>query len=213
MTTPPVTSLWPFRYFVALCIDDVDAERQRLLVDRARKGVVDHRQHAPARARRGDAADVHAAQRRIDRRLEPDACVVRSLITRLGRRELLERREPRRRSPNFVSRSFEQMQRPAVDRRAADDLVARRRVGHQERRRRALARREQQRLLGAIERRQLALDADDRRVGVARVQILRRAPFVVRRAPPARSRRRTSPSRRSASSAAPRRQGPSRRRE
>jgi hypothetical protein len=41
--TPAVTSVCPFRYLVALCAlhDQVDAERERLLVDRAREGVVD----------------------------------------------------------------------------------------------------------------------------------------------------------------------------
>ena len=60
-------------------------------------------------------------------------------------------------TPKRASTSCEQVQRAAVDRRAADDLVARLQVRHQDRRRRAHARREQQRRLGAVERRELLL--------------------------------------------------------
>ena len=49
----------------------VDAQGERLLVDRAGEGVVDARQHARRAARRRDRANVDAAQRRVDRRLEP----------------------------------------------------------------------------------------------------------------------------------------------
>ena len=72
------------------------------------------------------------------------------------------------------------MQRAAVDRGAAHDFVARLYVRHQDGGRRALAGREQQRCFRAIERRQLALGADDSRVRVARIQELRRPAFVVR---------------------------------
>ena len=41
MTTPPTLSLWPFRYFVVLCVDDVGAEFDRPLETRAGKRVVD----------------------------------------------------------------------------------------------------------------------------------------------------------------------------
>ena len=50
---------------------DVDAERQRLLIDGARERVVEDRQNAVRAARGGHRRDVDAAERRIDRRLEP----------------------------------------------------------------------------------------------------------------------------------------------
>src|SRR5207245_6791722 len=50
---------------------EIDAEGQRLLIDRAREGVVDDRQDAPRPARGGNPPDVDAPERRIDRRLEP----------------------------------------------------------------------------------------------------------------------------------------------
>ena len=40
-TTPPTLSLWPFRYLVVLCVDEVGAELDRPLDVRAREGVVD----------------------------------------------------------------------------------------------------------------------------------------------------------------------------
>ena len=50
---------------------EIDAERQRLLVDRAGERVVEHRHDPAGAARGGDRADVDAAQGRVDRRLEP----------------------------------------------------------------------------------------------------------------------------------------------
>ena len=89
-STPPVTSLWPLRYLVTLCIDRSTPMASDRLVDRAGKRVVDHRDHARGAARGGDRADVQAAQRRVDRRLEPH--------------ELRRRADDRRRRPELVER-------------------------------------------------------------------------------------------------------------
>ena len=70
----------------------IDAHRQHRLIDRARKGVVDRRQDAGLLARRRDRADVDAAQRRIDRRLEPDDLRLRT-DHRSDVRELVDRDE------------------------------------------------------------------------------------------------------------------------
>jgi hypothetical protein len=51
-------------------------------------------------------------------------------------RQLVQRDEPRR-DPEARQQVLQQMQRAAVDRRAAQDLVARLQVRHQDRRRRA----------------------------------------------------------------------------
>jgi hypothetical protein len=51
---------------------EVDAQREGLLVHRAGERVVDDRCDPTRAAGFGDAPDVHAAQRRVDRRLEPD---------------------------------------------------------------------------------------------------------------------------------------------
>src|SRR6476661_2922486 len=72
------------------------------------------------------------------------------------------------------------MQRAAVDGGAADDLVSRPGMRHQDGRRGALARREQQRAFRAVQRRRFLLGADDGRVGVARVEVLARPTLVVR---------------------------------
>ena len=48
MTTPPTLSLWPFRYFVVLWIDEVGAELDRPLKARARERVVDDQPRAAA---------------------------------------------------------------------------------------------------------------------------------------------------------------------
>jgi hypothetical protein len=74
------------------------------------------------RAGLGDPGDADAAQRRIDRRLEPDDAGA-GADDRRRVRQLLERHEPRRHA-EARQHVFEQVQRAAVDRRAADDLVA-----------------------------------------------------------------------------------------
>ena len=156
---------------------EIDAERKRLLVDRAREGVVDDRRDAPRLARRRDPPDVDAPQRRVDRRLEPhDARPIGQDPFRLGQR--LERHEPRL-DAEPREKVVQQVQRAAIDRRPADDLVARAHVRHEERRRRPHPRGEQERRFGPIEHRQLLLDARDRWIGVPRVEILRRSAFVV----------------------------------
>jgi hypothetical protein len=155
----------------------VDAHRQRLLVDRGRKRIVDHRQHAPRAARIGKLADIDAAQRRIDGRLEPDD--PRPVAEeRFHMRELVERHEPRR-DPESAEDVLEQVQRSAVNGRAAHDLVPCPQVRQQNSRRRGLTRCEHQGALGAIERGELLLRRDDGRVRVARIQMLRRSAFVV----------------------------------
>jgi hypothetical protein len=50
---------------------DVDAEPNRLLVQRGGEGVVDHGDDAARAAGARHGRNVHAAQRRVDRRLEP----------------------------------------------------------------------------------------------------------------------------------------------
>ena len=63
-TTPPTLSLWPLRYLVVLCDDQVGAELDRPLEVRAREGVVDDqpRRRGGARARppRADVGEPHA---------------------------------------------------------------------------------------------------------------------------------------------------------
>ena len=132
------------------------------------------------RARQAAATrrDVHAPQRGIDRRLEPEEL-------RVARKECVRLAQARRastnraRMPNLVEEVGQQVQRAAVDRRTAHDLVARRQQSEQRRRRRGLTAREYQRALGALERRELLLHGDDRRVRVSRIEELLRAPFVV----------------------------------
>ena len=177
-TLPPVTSLWPFRYFVALCIArSTPSASGCWLMGLA--NVLSMTDSTP-RARHAAAIFAMSTQRSVG--LIGDSNQTRRVAAdqhALGLGQLLDRHEPRL-DAEARQQIVEQVQRPAVDRRAADDLVAGLHVRHQDRRRRALPRREQQRRLGAIERGQLPLDADDRRVRVARVQIFRRLALVVR---------------------------------
>ena len=84
----PVTSLWPFRYFVALCIARSTPSASGCWLMRARERIVDDRQHASRPAGLDHAPDVDAPQRRIGRRLEPDHS--RAIADdRLERREFL----------------------------------------------------------------------------------------------------------------------------
>ena len=156
---------------------EVDAECQRLLVDRARERTVDDRQHTTRLADARDARNVHAAQRRVDRRLEPDDARASGYHT-LEVRQIAERHEPRV-NVEFREQIGEQVQRAAIDGRATYDLFARLDVRHQNGRRRALAGRKHQRRLRRVERGELLLHADDRRVGVPRIEVLRRPAFVV----------------------------------
>ena len=94
--TPPVTSLWPFRYFVALCIArSTPSASGCWLIGLA--NVLSMTDSTPrARQASAIAPDVDAAQRRVDRRLEPDD-PRRVAEHALRRRQLLERHEARRR--------------------------------------------------------------------------------------------------------------------
>ncbi len=71
--------------------DDVDAERQRLLIDRAGERVVDDRHDSARATGRGHRGNVDTAQRRVDRRLEPDQL-------RLGREDRVGLAQTRRSS-------------------------------------------------------------------------------------------------------------------
>ena len=158
--------------------DEIDAESERLLIDRARERVVDHRDHAVRATGVGDAADVHAAERRIDRRLEPEHLrLLRQHGLRL--REIGEADEARR-DARARQEIGDEVQRAAVDRRAADDLVAGLHQAEERRRRRRLARRGHHRRLGAFDDRDLGFDRLHRRIRVARVDVLVRSPFLVR---------------------------------
>ena len=156
---------------------DVDAERERLLIDRARKGVVDDRGHAARPARGRHRGDVDAAQRRVDRRLEPDHLRGRRQH-RLRLAELVDRHEARA-DAELRQEVGDEVQRAAVNRAAAHDLVAGGEERQERGRRRRLSAREDERARGALEPGDLCLDRQDGRVGVARVEELRRSPFVV----------------------------------
>ena len=167
----------PVQVFRRALHRQIDAERKRLLVDRARERVVDHRQDTARSAGGRDPLDVDAAQRRVDRRLEPDD-PRRIPDDALRLAELLDRDEPWAHA-ELHQHVVQQMERAAVDRRRTDHLVAGARVRHQRRRDGAHARREDQRGLGLIERGELPLHRRQRRVAVARVQVLRGSALVV----------------------------------
>ncbi len=155
----------------------VDAERQRLLVDRAGEGVVEDGQHAGVPAGLRHTRDVEAAQGRVDRRFDPADPRLRAEERRRPL-ELVERRE----SDGDLQRGqhvVDQVERAAVDGRAAQQLVARLQERQHQRRRGRHPRREHQRRLGTVERGQLLLGGHHRRVGVARVEVLAHLPFLV----------------------------------
>ena len=181
--------------------DEVHAERQRLLVHRAWRTCCRGPRARPARGMRPRRAPMSTQRstgftgdsNQNEPRLRPEI--------RVGILPAPRARRTARESPNFTSRSHEQLHGAAVERGGAHDLVARLGQRHEGRGHRSHARREHERGVSALERGQLALDADDGRVLVARVEILARAPFVVGLylAPP--RRRRTSRSGRWVSSA------------
>ncbi len=212
MTTPPVTSLWPFRYLVALCIARSTPSASGCWLIGLAKVLSITDSDAARAAGLGDPPDVDAAQRRVDRRLEPDQPgAVGDDALEAG--ELVERDEPRR-DAEARKQIVQQVQRAAVDRRAAD--APRRPLSsmrHQDRRRRAHAGREQQRRLGAIERRQLRFDARPPSGWCSASRGTCRTALRCTRPLPPRCRTRRSSSRRSASSTARRRRARPRRRE
>ena len=156
---------------------DVDAEREGPLIDRAGKGVVDDRGDAARPARRRHRGDVDAAQRRVDRRLEPDHLRGRRQ-DRLRLTELVDRHEARA-DAELRQQVGDEVQGAAVNRAAAHDFVAGGEEREERGRRRRLSAREHERARGALEPGNLGFDRQDGRVGVAGVEKLRRSPFVV----------------------------------
>ena len=122
-SAPAVTSLWPLRYFVALCMTRSTPSAIGCWLTGLAK-VLSMTEITPrARQAARDRGDVHAAQRRVDRRLEPQQLRARRENTRSSVAQLVERREPRA-DAELRQQIREQVQRAAVDRRAADDFVA-----------------------------------------------------------------------------------------
>ena len=91
-SAPAVTSLCPFRYFVAECMTRSTPSAIGCWLIGLAKVLSMADIDAARAAGRGDVADVHAAQRRIDRRLEPEDPRRRS-DDALRRGQILERRE------------------------------------------------------------------------------------------------------------------------
>ncbi len=198
--TPAVTSLWPLRYFVALCMTISTPSVDRLLIDGAGEGVVDHRGHAARAA--GPAIAAISRQRSVG--LIGDSnhnSRVSGERTASGVRSSSSDDEPRA-DAELGQQIGEQVKRAAVDRRTADDLVAGFREREQRRRRRRLPARHQQRALRAFERRNPALDLGNGRVRIARIQDTSAIGPRCSRELPAHSRTGTSSSRRSAWSTA-----------
>ena len=130
-----------------------------------------------ARHARRHRGDIDAPQRRVDRRLEPDQ-LRRRRQHRLRLAELVDRHEARA-DAELRQQIGDEVKRPAVNGAAAHDLVAGGEERQERGRRRRLSAREDERGLGAFEPGDLRLDSQDGRVGVARVEELRRLPFVV----------------------------------
>src|SRR6185436_16238022 len=135
----------------------------------AGKGVVHRRQHAGLLARGRNRADVHAAQRWIDGRFEPDDFGLwadgRSDIGELfDGNETMRDAEPGQEIVNDVKRT-------AVDRATTQNLVAALELRHQRRRNRRHPATEEEGRLRPVDRRQFLLDRDDRGVFVARIKI------------------------------------------
>ena len=135
-SAPAVTSLWPFRYFVALCITrSTPSAIGCWLIGLA--NVLSTTEMTP-RARHARATAAMSTQRSV-------GLIGDSNQTSFVASEKIDSGRASSSSdtnrgwmPNFGSRSAEQMQRAAVDRRAAHDFVARRRQRHQRGRRRRL---------------------------------------------------------------------------
>ncbi len=157
--------------------DEIDAKRDRLLIDRAGEGVVDDRDDAALAARRRDGGDVDAAQRGVDRRFEPEEPGFAGQHPG-GPSQVVDRDEPATDTEAAEQIGYE-MQRSAVDRGATHDLVARFQESQQRRGRGGLPARQHHRLLGPLEFRELLFDRGEGRVAVARVEVLIRSSLVV----------------------------------
>ena len=122
-SAPAVTSLWPFRYFVALCITrSTPSAIGCWLIGLAK--VLSMTEITP-RARHARATAAMSTQRSVG--LIGDSnqtSFVARREDRLRPRQLLERHEARL-DPELRQQVGEQVQRAAVDRGAADDFVAR----------------------------------------------------------------------------------------
>ena len=94
-SAPAVTSLWPFRYLVTLCMTrSTPSAIGCWLIGLA--NVLSMIEMTPRRAAgAGDRRDVDAAQRRVDRRLEPDDLRRIADARRSGVAQLVERDEAR----------------------------------------------------------------------------------------------------------------------
>ena len=149
--------------------DQVGAERQRLLVDRRREGVVDDHDRALLVRGRGERLDVDHLQRRVGRRLQvehveaaADGALDRLVILGVAQVDvdLLARQQV-----------DEELVRAAVGVLDRDDAPARRQQREQRAANRRHARREGDRVLGPLQVGDLALEGAHRRVGVARVDV------------------------------------------
>ena len=148
---------------------DVHSHGEHRLVQRRGKRVVSHRGHASGAARLGHLPHVHTAQRRVDRRFEPDQARLRAnhacrVAKRLERHETSLNPEPRQQVRNQVIGA-------AVDGGAAHHFVTLLQQRQQRMRRGGLSRAEQDAHLGTVHRGHLPLDGHHRRVLVARVQV------------------------------------------
>ena len=147
----------------------VDTELEWLLIEWARKRVVDDRHDALLAARGCNRRDVRTAKRRIDGRLEPQH-------PRLWRQkaggilELLQRRELRRHA-EAAEHIGNDLQRTAVNRGAAHDFVARLQQSKERGARGRHARRRDQRVLGVLENRDLQFGRAHGRIRIARVDV------------------------------------------
>jgi hypothetical protein len=143
---------------------EVDAETDRLLVDGARKGVVDDRRDASSAAGRRDGADIQAAKRRVDGCFEPEEA--RAAGQRALRHAQLVETEKARAHTEVREKVGEDVQRAAVDGCAAHDLIATLRQRQQRRCRRRHAGREEERRFATLEVGDRSLDGDHRRVRI-----------------------------------------------
>ena len=140
------------------------------MVDRTRKGVVDGGDDAgfPARPRRPCRRRIHSSVGLIGDS-KPNSILRLRPIADAGSASASI--DTNRRATELWQQVLEDMERAAVDRRTAHDLVAGLEQRQHRRRDRGHARTEQQRLLRAIERCQLLLRGYDRRVLIPRVEI------------------------------------------
>ena len=137
---------------------EVDAHRERLLIDRAGKRVVDAGEHARGAAGRGDGRE--STQRSVG--LIGDSnhtMLVSGPITAAGVRSASSDTK-RRTDAEARQQVLDEVKGPAVDRRRAHDFVARFEQAEERRGDRRHARTEHQRPLGAVDARQLLLHTE-----------------------------------------------------